>query len=480
MINFAYGAPSLMAKNMTTCIMTFLLTFSLWVNISHAEGLSIVELRQVLEALKPGERFEIPSGVYHGRIRLSLQGTSDQPIVIDGLDQALISGEKCTDFDEGEMTPLLDLVDCKHLVVKNLRLGQYETKVKGCIPVGILISGVSSDVTVQDCDIFDISQDYWNGKSNNLGEFCYRDAHAIAVYGREKEPITDCYILGNRIHNCRLGSSETLVINGNVEGWRIEDNHIFDCDNIGIDIIGHEGIAPDPELDVARKGVIKGNRVHGIKTMGNKAYTSKSETSGYDACAAGIYIDGGKAVEILDNIVYDCDIGIELSSEHGGKSSSHVLVKGNTVYENGQCGLALGASTQRQGRLYDIKVMENTFCDNGYLGWGMGEISFQFNIERVEIVKNILSSKAHKPDDQFCRFIRFKKMMPRECIIDFNTYYSPLKEALHWGQGYKKSKYHASTFLKWQKMGFDASGQMKRAESASRLLIKNARQSKGG
>ena len=38
-----------------------------------------------------------------------------------------------------------------------------------------------------------------------------------------------------------LGASESVVVNGNVKGWRIAGNHIHDNNNIGIDAIGYEG-----------------------------------------------------------------------------------------------------------------------------------------------------------------------------------------------------------------------------------------------
>ena len=53
--------------------------------------------------------------------------------------------------------------------------------------------------------------------------------------------------MDNELANLTLGSSEALVVNGNVKDFRIEGNKVHDTNNIGIDVIGFEGTAPDPD-----------------------------------------------------------------------------------------------------------------------------------------------------------------------------------------------------------------------------------------
>ena len=79
----------------------------------------------------------------------------------------------------------------------------------------------------------------------------------IAVYGTNpKIPITALVIDGNEVHHLKTGSSESLVVNGNVTDFRITDNVVHDNNNIGIDIIGFERTSPDPATDQARDGVV--------------------------------------------------------------------------------------------------------------------------------------------------------------------------------------------------------------------------------
>lgn len=117
------------------------------------------------------------------------------------------------------------------------------------------------------------------------------NAHGIAVYGNSSTSLEQLAITQNELYNLKLGASEAMAINGNVDGFRIAQNIVHDNNNIGIDIIGFEGIAPNPSQDQARNGVIEENHVYNSSSFGNPAY-------GEDYSAAGIYVDGGKAVKL--------------------------------------------------------------------------------------------------------------------------------------------------------------------------------------
>lgn len=90
-------------------------------------------------------------------------------------------------------------------------------------------------------------------------------------------PLEGIIIAGNKVHDCKLGSGESVVLNGNVENFKILNNLIHDNNNIGIDCIGFAGTAP--WNDQARSGLVSGNGVYKISSRGNSAYD--------DACAGG-------------------------------------------------------------------------------------------------------------------------------------------------------------------------------------------------
>lgn len=130
------------------------------------------------------------------------------------------------------------------------------------------------------------------------------DAHGIAVYETDSNhPIDPVTISGNEVFDCKLGSSESLVVNGNVAGFAITHNTVHGNDNIGIDVIGYEGKTSDPSVDVARDGVVSDNLIYNIDSYGNPAY-------GTDRSANGIYVDGGRDVIVERNVIHDVNIGM--------------------------------------------------------------------------------------------------------------------------------------------------------------------------
>jgi hypothetical protein len=161
------------------------------------------------------------------------------------------------------------------------------------------------------------------------------DAHGIAIYGtgkNDEEAIRNVIIEGNKVYSMRTGSSESIVINGNVANWEIKNNNVYDINNIAIDAIGGEGTSPvrknklkrvlPGDADKARYGFIEDNYVHNMNTSDNPAYDS--EESG----AAAIYIDGAHHVEITNNIVENASWAYEVGAENC-LITHHIRMTGN-------------------------------------------------------------------------------------------------------------------------------------------------------
>ena len=141
-----------------------------------------------------------------------------------------------------------------------------------------------TDISIRDCTVHGV-----------------RGIHGICVYARnDLQPVQDITIEGCEVYDCECGSSESVVLNGNIDGFVIKDNTIHDNNNIGIDMIGFEGTAMHPdeeggrnayEADMVRNGICAGNVIYNISAEGNPAYFEDGE---YDLCAGGIYVDGGQ------------------------------------------------------------------------------------------------------------------------------------------------------------------------------------------
>ena len=159
------------------------------------------------------------------------------------------------------------------------------------------------------------------------------------------------------------------------DGFEICNNVIHDNNNIGIDMIGFEGTALQSasyrgnryDTDYVRNGKCYGNTVSGISAKGNDAYL---EDGVYSLCAAGIYVDGGQDIEIYDNKITNCDIGIEVATEHNPAENSLFQVSGIEVYNNeisectGFAGLAFGGYDAERGFTVECRFHHNTLRNN--------------------------------------------------------------------------------------------------------------------
>jgi hypothetical protein len=194
------------------------------------------------------------------------------------------------------------------------------------------------------------------------------DAMGISVYGSDStRPISNLLIQGNLIHDCQPGHSESLTLNGNVDGFTILNNTVHDVDNIGIDMIGGEGTCPVPANDMARNGTCEGNTVYHARSNYGGGY------------AAGIYVDGGVNITVQRNIVHECDLGMEIGCENKGRTASGMLVRDNLLYNNDKAGLAFGGyNYPATGKVTTSTFTNNTCFHNDVLNTMVGEFWIQY------------------------------------------------------------------------------------------------------
>ncbi|XXX80734.1 right-handed parallel beta-helix repeat-containing protein [Sorangium sp. So ce134] len=234
-------------------------------------------------------------------------------------------------------------------------------------PIGISVSGSSSFLEIRDNLVHHIESS--------------EDAHGIALYGTSATPMTEILIDGNEIRDCKLGTSESMVLNGNVTNFVVSRNTIHDNNNIGIDFIGFEGVGPAGS-DQARNGVCVDNVVYNITSAQNDAYEGERS-------ADGIYVDGGRDIVIERNKVDNSDIGIEVASEHRGRTTSNITVRNNFVSRSYQGNIMIGGYSTSVGNAANISVLNNTL----YQAAG-GEIILQNNSDGVLIQNNILHGRS--------------------------------------------------------------------------------------
>lgn len=318
-------------------------------------GTAYATVQAGLSAANAGDTVLVKAGTYNEHVAFGKSGSASAGYIT-------LLGEKGAILDgTGVGGDFLVSIDSKSYAKV---VGFEIQNLKGSgTPMGISISGGGSYIEIRDNHVHNIE----NANGN---------AHGIAAYGTAAIPISHLVVDGNEINACKLGQSESLVLNGNVTEFTVSNNVVHDNDNIGIDFIGFEGNGPNGQ-DQARGGLCSGNHVYNISSAANPTY--KGERS-----ADGIYVDGGRDIIIERNTVDNCDIAFEIASEHGGKSTSKITIRDNFASRSFQGNIMAGGYASNKGNADSIVIVNNTT----YSGKD-GEILLQNNCRAVTLKNNI-------------------------------------------------------------------------------------------
>lgn len=362
-------------------------------------------IQKAANTVKAGSTVNIMNGVYSEKININASGNAtDGFITFQSMagNTVVIDG---TNIKVVETTALININGKSYVRIKGLQICNLKTTVKNTVPIGIFVTGASSNIEILNNYVHHIA----NIASIRLGG-SGRDAHGIAVYGTNA--ITNLTIDGNEVAFCTLGSSESVVVNGNVDGFKITNNIVHDNDNIGIDCIGFEGTAT--ANDQARNGLVSGNTVYNITSLGNPSYPAG------ETCADGIYVDGGKDTIIERNIVHNVDIGIEVASEHKGKTTTGIVVRNNLVYKCSYTGLAFGGYSTGVGTTSNCFFTNNTLIQNDTNKSYTGDILVQKS--NNNFIKNniIYTSSQNIPMSN-----PFRVAYSYNNVFDNNLYFAP-------------------------------------------------------
>lgn len=331
-------------------------------------------IQKSLDKLEKGAVLNIRAGTYNESIIISKSST----VLKNYLDEKVILSPK--NISETESVISIE-EDIQSVEVNGLSItceASAETL------YGISSFGYTTFVNILNCEIYGL-----NASEN---------AHAICFYGEDENASNNIFIVNNKIYNNILGESEAISINGNVTDFYIENNEIYDNDNIGIDIIGYEGVSING-LDYARNGYIVKNTIYNISTLQNPHYKSKS--------AAGIYVDGGNNVLITQNNISNSDIGIEVSSEHKNKSAENITVRRNTI-SNCSFGISIGGYLEKSTGW----AKNNIFVFNNLKENDFGIFIQQANNNLIS--RNIIEKSSES--------IYFKFDVSNDNKLEYNTY----------------------------------------------------------
>ena len=327
-------------------------------------------LQHAADSVGPGATVFVREGVYEQGVEIRSSGMPGRPITFAAApDQRVVLDGSRLEVPAGQNAMIV--IDAgRYVTIRGFEITGYRSDVSGHVPIGILVTGAADHIRLAGNIVHDLGTTF---EGRNGG-----DAHGIGVFGTDGDhPIEEVEIVDNELANLTLGSSEALVVNGNVKDFLIEGNKVHDTNNIGIDVIGFEGTAPDPTVDQARDGIVRGNEVWNIDSYGNPAY-------GNSRSADGIYVDGGRDIVIEGNTIHDVNIGIELASEHAGRSTRNITARNNVVYDATAIGIAIGGYDRRRGSTEDCVIVNNTVVNTDGV-----ELLVQFDTRDNVIANNV-------------------------------------------------------------------------------------------
>jgi len=372
-----------------------------WLTIQHAAS-----------TVPAGSTVYVEAGTYNESINVTVSGTSSAPITFTGESGAIVTGTGLTPstsqtqglWNIGSATPAG--VDVNYVTIQGFTIENYTTSNANACPAGIWVSGASNGIQILNNTITNITTT--SEKNGN--------AFGIAAYGTEAAAINGLVISGNTVYGLKTGNSETVNVDGNVTNFTISNNIIHDNDNIGIDAIGGEGVGPSGS-DYARYGEISGNTVYNISAINNAG-----EGNQYDA--DGIYCDTCAYVVIERNLVRNCDLNIEVASEHSGKYSQYVAVRNNLVYNANSVGISIGGYASNVGGSQYVAIVNNTLFEDDTQNTGSGELQVQYHA-----TNNVFENNVVYATSQGLFINNYTNSEANPVTADYNIYFSSVSSS---------------------------------------------------
>lgn len=298
----------------------------------------------------PNSIVHIKAGVYFENVDVTVSGTYGKWIVFKNYQNDLVA----IDGTGTSGSTLLKITNKSYLRFENITIQNKTVNDAQGIIVETTGNKKATDLTFRNLIIKNIN---WTNNPATIPN-ANKNAQGFIAYGRDGG-IKNLIIDSCEVFNNILGFSEALAINGNVDGFVVKNCSVHNNNNIGIDIIGHEGTASID--DEARNGEVKGNICY-------------KNFSPY-ATSAGIYVDGAKNILIEKNRTYQNGSGIEIGAELDG-TVSNITIKNNLIYQNELVGLSIGGyDSGTTGQVINCVIRNNTFYQNNTLKDGSGEIA---------------------------------------------------------------------------------------------------------
>jgi hypothetical protein len=377
-------------------------------------GILSAPLKTITAALNKavaGDTILIRGGTYYDKINFPKSGTADRIITVKAYpgEKPVIDGSTIT---VSGWTALVTFSGVRYITLEGVDICNLYSSTVNTDPEGITINGNSKDITIKNCNIYNIK----NSASLNNG----RSGHAILAIGNGTAAISNLVITGCTVHDTQTGTSENITLAGNIDGFTVSQNTLYNTENIGIIIAGGDGLNPTGNVatNYARNGIVSDNVLNNI-SMANSVDVWGANNYG----AIAIYVCGGAGTVIERNKVYNSDRGIGLVSESNIYATRTCTVRNNFVYNCWRTGIYMGDYLNyTKGGTKNCYVVNNTLYQNdrvtGAFGEIEGEIRLTENCDSNVVKNNIVYAR---PTDVF---VHKYTATGSNNIIDNNLYYS--------------------------------------------------------
>lgn len=370
---------------------------SAWKTIQHA-----------MDNASAGNIVSIRGGTYHEQLTLNISGTIGNNITFTNY-----KGENVyIDGNNGAVT-LLHIGGKNNIVIE----GFIFQNTQGNNSAGVVIDGISSNITFRKNKIRNIK---WTASAATIPSSS-DNCNPFVVYGNNANiAISNISIDSNEISNNITGFSESMTLDGNIDGFSITNNLVHDNTNIGILCAGNYNVSSNPTTDHTRNGVVQNNSTYNC--------LSPYATSG------GIYIDGGLNIIVERNKTYGNGYGIEVGCEQLG-STNNITVRDNIIFDNKVAGLAIGGyNYPTTGQVLNCIIENNTLYNNDNTLSGSGEILIS-KVGNSVFYSNIIFTNAQN----IALSSSYSGMQGN--TFNYNAYYIPSGVTTNLSYSFKNANY---------------------------------------
>jgi hypothetical protein len=348
-------------------------------------------------------------GTYHERISFPRSGTSEKIITLKAYagEKPVIDGSMVT--VTGWMA-MVTLSAVRYITMEGFDICNLFSSAFNTDPQGIAISGNSKDITIRNCNIYNIK--------NSASVSNWRSAHAIFVLGNGTAAISGLVITGCTVHDTQTGTSENVTLAGNIDGFTISHNTLYNTENIGIIIAGGDNLNPNGNIatNYARNGVVSDNVLYNIDM-------SRGPVQNGDHGAIAIYVCGGANTAIERNRVYNSDRAIGLVSESNALATKNCIVRNNFIYNCWRTGIYMGDYLNyTHGGTKNCYVVNNTLFQNNRVPGAFGEIEGEIRLTEYCDSNVIRNNIVYGRDGDV--FVHKYTTTGSNNVIDNNLYYT--------------------------------------------------------